>query len=45
LAQYIINNKTINPILIVGDFNSTEKYEWDKENINDFIKIIHSNGF
>lgn len=33
LIEYIQKKNSINPVIIVGDTNSTEDYEWDRENI------------
>lgn len=33
------NNGNINPVIIIGDTNSYDKYEWDKENIE--IELLH----
>ena len=33
------NSGNINPVIIIGDTNSYNKYEWDKENIN--INLLH----
>jgi len=39
---YTRHNKGIsNPIIIMGDTNSYNKYEWDVENINNFITTLN----
>lgn len=39
---YTRHNKGIsNPIIIMGDTNSYNKYEWDAENINNFITTLN----
>lgn len=37
LSEYIISRNAPRPSIIMGDTNSTEKYEWDRENINNFL--------
>lgn len=37
LTKYIIGKNSSNPSIIMGDTNSTEKYEWDVENINKYL--------
>lgn len=37
LSKFIIDKNSINPSIIMGDTNSTEKYEWDRENINEYL--------
>ena len=46
LNKYKENNNKIDgnrPIIIMGDTNSYDKYEWDVENIKYFINTINSN--
>jgi len=46
LSEYIFNrfeNNINNPIIIMGDTNSYNKYEWDLKNISDFQKSINRN--
>ena len=45
LLSYIVDrfeNKTNNPVIIMGDTNSYDKYEWDVKNISYFIDNINS---
>jgi exonuclease III len=37
LSEFIIEKNSSNPSIIMGDTNSTEKYEWDRENINEYL--------
>ena len=37
LSEYIINRDASRPSIIMGDTNSTEKYEWDRENIKEYL--------
>lgn len=41
LLEYIQKNDTGNPTIIIGDTNSTDKYEWDREN----IQLLKDAGF
>ena len=40
LSNYILNEKSNNPIIIIGDTNCYDKYIWDQENIS--INLIHN---
>jgi hypothetical protein len=45
LSEYIINRNASRPSIIMGDTNSTEKYEWDRENIKSYLlNPINSTG-
>lgn len=45
LSGYIINRNVPRPSIIMGDTNSTEKYEWDRENINNcLLNPINATG-
>lgn len=37
LCNYILNNYSLNPIIIMGDTNSYYKYEWDSINIQKYL--------
>lgn len=37
LVKYILERAHPNPIIIMGDTNSTDKYQWDVWNINEFL--------
>lgn len=37
LSDYIINRNSNRPAIIMGDTNSTEKYEWDRINISNYL--------
>lgn len=37
LTEYILLHRNMNPTLVIGDFNSTEKYEWDREHVNKYF--------
>lgn len=41
LIEYIKQKNSTNPIIITGDTNSTDDYEWDREN----IKLLLNEGF
>ena len=41
LINYIKNKKRNNPIIIMGDTNSYERYSWDVDNVNEFIEKIN----
>lgn len=40
LAKYISINDRSYPLIVMGDFNSYPKYEWDKENIDYFLSLV-----
>ena len=43
LVEYISSSNTNHPIIIMGDTNSYDKYEWDKANIqNNLISAVNS---
>ena len=43
LSNYILNNHSTNPIIIMGDTNSYYKYKWDYDNIQEYlIKFIRN---
>jgi endonuclease/exonuclease/phosphatase family metal-dependent hydrolase len=45
LSEYIINRNAPRPSIIMGDTNSTEKYAWDRENINNcLLNPINATG-
>ena len=45
LNSYIIDSKTNNPIIIMGDTNSTNNYSWDVENITKYLlEPLNSTG-
>lgn len=45
LSGYIINRNASRPSIIMGDTNGTEKYEWDRENINNcLLNPINATG-
>ena len=37
LSEYIIDRNAPRPSVIMGDTNSTEKYEWDRVNISNYL--------
>ena len=44
LVNYIAKSNSSNPIIIMGDTNSYDKYEWDKANIQDNLIDAINNG-
>ena len=40
LARWINLTPNYEPTIIMGDFNSYPKYEWDKENIDYFLSLV-----
>lgn len=45
LSEYIISRNAPRSSIIMGDTNSTEKYEWDRENINNcLLNPINATG-
>ncbi len=45
LTEFILNrfNNVHNPVIIMGDTNSYDKYTWDVANIDEFIRSINKN--
>lgn len=37
LTSNILSHEVKNPIIVIGDTNSSEKYEWDRENIEKYL--------
>ena len=37
LTSYILGKSSYNPVIIIGDTNSIDKYSWDVENINEYL--------
>lgn len=46
LTSYILDRNSVNPIIIMGDTNSTIKYSWDVDNINEYLlKPINNSNY
>lgn len=42
LIDYIESKHVTNPIIIMGDANCCDKYEWDRENVENFIDKLNN---